>query len=51
LVKEFYFDPDPELDPDPYLELPEKPDPDPKKIISDPTHCFGSKIKLAPSTS
>ena len=28
---------DPKLDPDP--KFPEKSDPDPKKIISDPQHC------------
>jgi len=34
------FDPDPEMDPGPDLELPENSDPDldPEKIFSDPTH-------------
>jgi len=36
----FDFDPDLEMDPDPDLdpELPEKLDPDPEIIFSDPTH-------------
>jgi len=34
------FDFDPEMDPDPDLELPEKSDADPEIIFSGPTHCF-----------
>jgi len=40
--KKFDFDPDPEIDPYPDPELPEKSDPDPEIIFSDPTHCLVS---------
>jgi hypothetical protein len=45
----FIQDPDPESDPDPGSDpkLCEKSDPDPKKIIPDPQHCFfGSKTTI-----
>ena len=42
----FIQDPDPESDPgsDPKLCEKSDPDPDPKKIIPDPQHCWGEHI-------
>ena len=38
------MDPDPNPDPNLDPEFPEKSDPDPKKIISDPQHCPELKL-------